>query len=680
MKISIQKLLLSLILLSAFVGCDQDPYPIDPNAGGSLRLEPIPDPQEPDDVLPELSLSVDDVIEYKEGRSRDYLVRAAVAEPGKPIVKIDNLPAGAEFDPKTFILKWRPGFFDGNDANDPTIKSQIYPVTIWLRSTENERKATRKKVNLVVFDVPQRIGISYTRNNTAQEGKEWTSTFTIDNPDYPLGPFKVISEGLPANTELQKVDEVTYKFIFKPDHFHVNRKIDGRELRYKGKIIVANPANHIEETEFNLTVKDVRKETELVVPSETTQGLDLSFQVSAFDLNKEVPPSLELVGDGPGFGKFSFETVQSNDSFSTVLLVKWNDIPPARNREFVDLRFKACVLGESQTNMNNCKTKTTRINILVRNRTPPFISRANWKAGELVYLGFNEVLTRRVPIRDREDPNLSPEVKVFPVEMRKYVKWNGDRLRLKFDKPGVFQFNLRAKSEYNMSSSESFIVEVFPENRKRTLLFADSTRDPEVVFYKTTFNNMDIMNPAIQRVSQRNVSDRDTLVVTTSTLLDKSNQAVVMEAIEKIKNVVIATPLILNLPEKLLADLERWDLKPLGRYSQLPNLPPLATMNVVTNSQFAPATDKVLLKGSASKESKDPMIFAGGLFDSTLNCKPVIGISSNGSLPLAIGAACDRDNGGRMVVLGTEWADLQVSEVDKLIPNKWFNTMLKTQF
>jgi len=678
-----RKLLLPLILLvglSGLVGCDQDPYPIDPSVGGSLRLDPIPDPDEPDDVLPELSLSVDDVIEYKEGRVREYLVRAAVKEPGEPLVKIDNLPAGAEFDPETFIIKWRPGFFDGNDSNDPTIKSQIYPITIWLRSSLDDRKATRKKVNLVVYDVPQQIAIEYTRNNTALEGEEWSSTFKIKNSDYPNGPFKVLSKGMPANTKLEKINETTYKFVFNPDHFHVNRKLDGRDLRYAGAIIVANPANHIEEKEFNLTVRDVRKKTELVVPVETTHGLDLSFQVSAFDLNKEIPPTLELVGNGPGFGKFSFDTVQSNDSFSTVLLVKWNDIPPARNGENISLQFKACVLGESQTRTDNCETKTTKINIVVKDRTPPFISRSNWPAGELIYLGFNEELRRTVKVEDREDPQLSPKVLVFPKEMRQYVKWNGNRLKLKFDKAGVFQFNLRATSEYNMSSSESFIVEVFPETRKKTLLFADSTRDPEVIFYKSTFDNMDIMNPAIQRVSKRNVSNRETLVLTTSTLLDKSNQAVIMEAIDKIKNIVVATPLIENLPEKFLADLETYDFSPIARYSQLPNLPPLSSMRIVATSQFRNPTSSIFLRGSASTESGDPMIFNGGLDEPDKNCKRVLGLSNTGNSPLVLGVVCQRDNGGRVAVLGTEWADLLVQEADQQIPADWFNTMLNGRF
>ncbi len=680
MKNKATRLILSLLILTSLLGCDQDPYPVDANVGGTLRLDPLPDPDEPEEVLPELSLSVEDVIEYKEGRTRDYLVRVAVAEPGEPVVKIDNLPAGAEFDPKTFILKWTPGFFDGNDSNDPSIKSQIYPITIWLRSTENERKATRKKVNLVVYDVPQKISILSSKRNTVEEGEDWSSTFTIENSDYPQGPFRVISEGMPANTELIKVDEVTYKFAFKPDHFHVNRKEDGAQINYEGKIIVANPANHLQEQKFDLTVRDVRKKVELVVPSETTQGLDLSFQVSAFDLNKELPPILELDGNGPGFGKFSFETVSSNDSYSTVLLVKWNDIPPARNGEAVTLNFKACVLSDSRTRMNNCQVKTTKINIAVRDRTPPSIDRSEWTAGELIYLGFNETLTRSVVIEDREDANLKPEVLVFPEEMRKYVKWNNGKLKLKFDKSGVFQFNLRAKSDYNMSSSESFIVEVFPQNRKKILLFADSTRDPEVIFYKGTFDNMDIMNPAIQKVSTRNMSDRETLVLTTSTLLDKTNHAEIMEAVGKIKNVVIATPLIESLPEEFKTKLETYDFSPIARYNQLPNVPPLSEMSFQVTSQFPAAQEKVFLRGLASTESKNPMIFNGGLDDPNKNCKGVLGLTNTGNNPLVIGIVCTRSNGGRVAILGTEWADLLVKEVDKTIPVDWFNTMLNGQF
>ncbi len=671
---STRKLLpLSLCLsLLVLVSCKQDPYP----EGGEIRGTPTLT-QEP---LPELSMSVDDVIEFTEGRSRDYIVRATVKEPGKPIVSVDNLPVGATFDPETMVLSWTPGYFDGNDSEDPSIKSQIYPIKIWLRSSEDTVRALRKTVNLVVYDVQRAIDIKPAHTQSVNEGETYTNTFTIDNADFPNGPFKVVLDSMPPNMELTKIDERTYKLEFTPDHYHVNRK-NSASVDYTGKIIVSNPANHIQSKDLKISVKDVRLDSKLVAPEVLTQGLDVSFQVVAYDLNKEVSPKLTLESDRPDFGHFEVSTIENTENHSTILNVLWKDIPPARNAETYRLNFKSCVLGSWGNSYNNCSTGSTNVTIAVKDRKAPAIDRSSWPAGELIYLGHNQTLSRTITVTDQEDRSLTPKVEIFPVEMREYVTYSGRTLRVRIDKAGVYQFNLIATSEYNMSASQSFMVEVFPENRNKTLLFADSTRDPEVVFYKNTFKNMDVMNPAIQEVNLRNISDRETLVLTTSTLLDESVSAEVLSAIEKIKHVVVATPLVEKLPETFLNRMiEKYDLSPIGRYSELPNMPPLSEMHFVTTSHFAPASGKIGLRGSASSESADPMIFNGGLYDAEKNCKGVLGLSQTGNNPYVIGVTCKRTNGGRISILGTEWADLRFSEDDSKIPVKWFDTLLNGNF
>lgn len=671
------KYLLLLPLFLVLTACDQDPYPVE----GDLRTVQRSEPQKP---LPALAISIDDKIEYREGRYREYKVRVAVEEPGEPIVKVDNLPEGAEFDPKTFIIKWRPDFYAGNDPNDPGIKSRIYPITIWLRSTVLPKEQFRKTVNLVVFDVPQEIDVTPGRRNpSVNENETFSETITISNADYPQGPFKLLTKGLPANLEVEEVSPTQFRLKFKPDFFHVNRTVQTRgELKYEGKLIVSNPANHIVEKEYSITVNDVRRKVSLVAPENMEQGLDASFQIAAYDLNREIAPTIRLTSDVPGFGTFKTEIIKNPKSFASVLNVFWKDIPPAYNNTKQKISYEACVLN-SRNSTTNCEKKTTTIKLVVRDRKAPLISRNSWPAGELIYLGFNERLTRSLRITDQEDTSLTPKVEVFPEEMRKYVTWSNGTIAMRFNKEGVFQFNVRATSDYNMSSSESFIVEVFPESRKRTLLFADSTRDPEVMFYRDTFKGtMDIMNPAIQVVNQRNISDRDTLVITTSTLLDPSVKSEVLSAIKTIKNVVIASPLIEELPEEFQTELaEKYDLKPIGRYQSLPNLPPLSKMSFETTKQFQKPKDAVRLKGTTTSESANPMIFNVGLDDPDKICKGVLGLNEDGlNPPLVVGLSCARFGGGKIVILGTEWADFLTSETDKNIPVKWFDTLIKQNF
>jgi hypothetical protein len=668
-----QTSLIFLLLIAAnLVSCKQDPYP----ATGEIK---VTQRQEQRTVEPPLAMSVDDVIEYKEGRYKEYQVRVSVKDPGQPIVKIDNLPAGAVYDEANFTLKWRPGFFDGNDSTDPSIKSKIYPVTIWLRNSLDPIRALKKVVNLVVYDTPQLIEVNPETIYSIDEGRKYSNKFTVNNADFPQGPFRIVTTGFPANTEVVKVDENTFRLEFTPDYYHVNRKTDGNSKTYHGKIIVANPANHTVTKDLDITINDKRLESKIVTPPNLTQGLDVSFQVVGYDLNKEMSPVVSMTSNRPNFGKFSFQEIKNEESNSTVLNVFWTDIPPVHNGEEFSLTFKSCVLGTYSN--DNCKEATTKVKITVKDRIPPSIARKDWPAGEMIYLNYGETLNKKIQVRDSEDPNLKPKVEIFPVEMRKYVTWSNDSLKLNFTESGVFQFNVKATSDYNVSSAESFLVEIFPKDRNKTLFFADSTRDPEVIFYKTTFKNVDIMNPAIQEINLRNISGRDTLVIGTSTLMDPEVSPTIMNAIDKIKNVVVASPLIDQLPEKFLTKLRNdYGLITIGRYSQLPNMPSIETMQFAKTKQFADSKSPVFLKRTASRESKDPMIFNGGLYEPDKVCKGVLGLSLNGNNPYVIGVVCNREGGGRISLLGTEWADLLVSPGDEQIPVQWFNTMIKGQF
>lgn len=596
------------------------------------------------------------------------------------MVSIDGLPTGVIFDSEKNLIKWTPSFFDGNDLGDPAIKSRIYPITIWLRNSLDPVRALRKTINLIVFDSPQVIDILPSNKTTVDEGQKFSNTFTIANADYPTGPFKVVTSDFPANTELVKVNENTYKLEFTPDYYHVNRKTSGSSKNYKGKIIVANPANHTMSKDLNITVYDKRLESKIIAPEKLIQGLDVSFQVVGYDLNKEVTPVVSMISSKPNFGKFTFQEIKNEENNSTVLNVLWTDIPPTHNGEDFVFTFRSCVLN-SNASYGNCKESKTTVSILLRDRKPPTIDRRLWPIGDISYLNFAESLSKGLSIVDSEDSALKPRVEVFPIEIRKYVIWKDNSLRLNFTEPGIFQFNIVATSDYNVSSSESFLVEVFPKDRNKILFFADSTRDPEVIFYKKTFKNVDIMNPAIQEINLRNLSGRDTIVIGTSSLMDADIQPTIMKALDKIKNIVVASPLIDQLPEKFLEKMRMdYGLVTIGRYSQLPNLPPLEKMQFAKTSQFNDSKSPIFLKRSASSESRDPMLFNGGLYEPQKICKGVLGLSLNGINPYVIGVVCNRENGGRISLLGTEWADLAVSAEDEQIPVLWFNTMINGKF
>lgn len=667
------RFVLLLVLMFSFSACEKNPYPTD----GALQEK---QPRVPRKVDPPLSMAIDDVIEYQEGRQFKYGIRVSVKAPGVPEVQIDNLPAGASFDDKTMILTWKPSFFDGNDPKDPSKKTRIYPVTVWLRSSLDSKHAIKKQVSLVVNDVPREILIDGRSSVTVRENNKLSYDFELSNADYPQGPFKVVTSGMPANTKLVKIDENNFRLEFTPDYYHVNLKKDGSSISYSGKIIVANPANHPEEKEVEITVQDSRLSSKLVTPDTLTQGLDVSFQVAAYDLNKEVTPNIELLSDHPDFGHFRTEIVRNEENQSSVLNVFWNDIPPIHNGKTLSLRFKSCVLS-STWNYGNCENDTTEIKVVVKDRKPPTIDRSSMPVGEMLYLGFNEFKMKYVAVKDAEDPQLNPTVEILPKSMQKYVTWSHNQLKMKFDKAGTHQFNLVATSDYRVSSSQSFIVEVFPENRSKILFFADTTRDAEARFYKNNMNNVDIMNPFIQDINLRNISDRETLVLGTSILLDKEANAAIEKAMTKIKNIVVASPLIDNMPNKFIDELiQEYNLGFIGRYDDISRAPDIKTTKFAYSSQFQDPSKAVTLKLNTTKESLNPLIFNGGLDDPNKICKGVLGLTDTGNNPYVIGVVCKRNNGGRITMLGTEWADLQVDQADADIPQKWFEKMLNGNF
>jgi hypothetical protein len=663
-------LVLALVVLTA---CKQNPYP------DSGSLEPR-EPRTPRQVEPTLSLAIDDVIEYYEGRELRYGIRAAVKEPGLPELSIDNLPSGATFDKEKMILAWKPSFFDGNNPKDPSIKSRIYPITIWLRSSLDQTQAIKKQVSLVVHDVPREIKVNGNASITVSENQKMVYRFSIANEDYPQGPFKVVTSDFPANTHIIKENENNYRLEFEPDYYHVNIRTDGTSKSYKGKIIVANPANHMQEKPVDLRVNDSRLSSKIVAPERLVQGLDVSFQVAAYDLNKEVTPQIELLSNRPGFGQFRTELVQNAENHSAVLNIFWNDIPPVNNGQKFTLRYRSCVLS-SAWSYNKCEQGSTEIEIVVRDRKPPTINRSNFAVGEMLYLGFNERQTRSVLVRDGEDANLKPKVEIFPETLRKYVSWNNGTLTMQFKEAGVFQFNLLATSDYNVSSSESFLVEVFPETRSKTLFFADSSRDAEARFYRDNLKNVDVMNPFIQDINVRNISNRETLVLGTSILLDKEANDAILKAMGKIKNLVIASPMLENMPIAFLDELrEQYNMDFVGRFNDLPRTPDLKKTYFAFTNQFQKPVGKVGLKLTTTVESSNPLIFNGGLDDADKLCKGVLGLTDTGFNPYVIGVVCKRNNGGKLILLGTEWADFAVESSDANIPSLWFDKMLTGRF
>lgn len=649
--------------------CEKDPYP----SVGGVRQEAR---DEQRDVPETISMTVEKKYEFNEGKRSSFKVGVFVQAPGRADLVVKNLPQGAEFDPATFTISWLPGPYQGNDVSDPTKKTRVYNIELLLRNAADIDGETRTaSVTLVVNDVPRKFEINGRDTQTVYEGETLSYDFEMDNIDYPNGPFAVNTADMPANTKLIQLDDKRYRVKFSPDHHHVKIN-ERREAEYESKIRVYNPANHLAEKTISFTVKDKRLGVKLVTPPEMEQGLDSTFQVSAYDLNGEVAPRIELDSRLPEYGEFSTQLVKDEQNNSSVLNVVWKDIPPSYNGTTQTFQFRTCVLNQFQR-YSNCKTGSTRLKIKVKDRKPPVFSRYAWEPGEIKYLKFDERDSFVITAKDGDNSQTLSNLEVVPTQMKKYVSYSNGKVYVKADKPGIHQFSLVAKSEYNMTTAESFVFEVFKPERSEILYFTDSTRDAEVKFFKENLNNVELMNPAIQILNDRNLSGRHTLVLGTSVLYDTQMQQQIATGIERIQNIIIASPMVENLPKSFLDMIEdRLKITVLGRYSQLPTNTPLKDLYFVSRADFASARDQVGLKGSASSESADPIIFHEGV--EARYCDDVLELNDDKSIQkkkYTVGIICRMPNGGRLALLGTEFADLRTSQRDQKIPASWFQNM-----
>lgn len=671
---------LSLIGLLAFMGCENNPYP-----NADLQKDPTQREAKP---RPGISLNINDSYDFFEGTRTDIEIDARV-ESGRPDVVVMDLPTGAEFDEDTYTISWKPSYFAGNDPKDPTKKVQVYNFKVSLGTTDpEETRRIERTISMVVYDVPRNLDINGNSSTEITENQTLRYQFNIENPDYVDGPFKVVGDKLPSNSKIKPTsDPKRFILEFEPDYYHVKAtdSCSGWNnygcKEYKSKLIVTNPAGHQSEKEITIKVRDERLETKLVAPDFITQGLDLSLQVSAYDLNKEMAPEIKIL-DKPRFGDFNTNITRNPENYSSVLDISWNDIPPAYNGQVITLKYEACV-KDSNNRTNNCERGQTDIRINVKERKAPIIGRSSWPAGKVQFLGFNESKTFNISVRDGEDSRLDPAVTIEPAEMQKYVTYNQSRGRLtvKFSESGIYQFNIRAKSDYNVESAESFIVEIFSKNRSNVLYFTDSTKNEEVKFYKSIYPDLDIMNPNFQDLNIRNLSGRRTLLLGTSILKDNDIQDMILRAMDEIGDIVIASPLIDQMPEKFRVKLEdTYKVSINGRLSELPNAPALDKMEFVWRDDFTRPSGKIQLKGTATGESVDPVLFVAGV--ERQNCQDVLDLADERrEKRYKIGVICDRVNGqyGRLAILGTEWADLKVGDSDKNIPARWFNQMLNNR-
>ncbi len=663
-----------LLLLVFVIACKENPYPVDTGSKNVYGAEETPESPRRSG----LAAVVPDFIHLKEGKERTHAFQVSVPEPGKPIITLKDLPPGAQFDAQTQTLSWTPGFFDGNNPEDPTIKSKSYKVGFELRSSVLAKEAITKEFHLVVEDVPRPANVeSLSFTADVVEGQDLAYEFDIVDLDYPLGPFSVSISDFPPNSILEKVTDVHYIIKFHPDHQFV--KIPNKFLEFAGEIFITNPAGHQTKKQVDFKVIDERLEPLMEVTENLIQGLDVSFQVMAHDPNDEMEPQINITSSlDTQIGNYSKQIINDEKSRTSVVKINWTEIPPSHNGETIEFDVKSCVKKETKYDNSLCVTKKVKVRLDIKEKRPPIFARGQWKMGEVKYLNFSEYNNYYLSIKDADGYQYEPKIEIFPEEIREIVRWENNRIYIEPKVPGLYFFNIVATSEYNIQTSESFIFELFPQERSETLIFSDSTQDKETSFYKNTYAKINIMNPLIQNINERDYTKRETLILTTSVLKDEASLDRMLGAINYASNLIIATPLMNKLPDVLLKEIkEVLGITIKGRYNDF-NLPAIKDSVIVTSQDFAKAQYDVGLSSDTSSESINPALFSVGV-ETYEGCKAIMEITNAlRTFREGIGISCNRKGGGRIVLLGVEWADFKIhQDEDADLIKKWFNTAFR---
>ncbi len=663
----------------SLLACQSNPMP---ELGQMTSQKPVTKP-----VDKPWGIDCPDQLEFIEGQEGQFQVTGWVPAPGSPVLAIEDLPAGASFSAADQKLSWNPGFADGNNPRNPSLGYRDYPVRVVLFSSDEPRATITKSVLLVVHDTPRPVELTFSHADfKLTEGKEFTTDVTIKSSDFPVGPFELFANGLPSSAVISRseTDPSRYTVSYTPsmtDVLYTDAGWSGpTEKEFPISFVAFDPSGNKTVTDVIWNIRDVRKKAEFSAPDSVIQGLDVNFLVTAEDPNGESAPTVTVIT--PGFGEVNLD--ESEDGLVTRMGVRWNKIPEDKIGKNFKLKFKACVHDTRVQDL--CSNHEVSVLFATSVMMAPEIDRTKWPLGQIKYVRKGDEIRIGVPVTDGNWPKLSTTVTIDPPALRGQITWNNGNLIIKANEAGVKQFNLIATNTMGRQDTESFNVELLPSTWSSTLILGDSLKDPEIQSTLRFFKNAQVLNPAMQVLDDRVLALRSTLVVGTSALSDSTQMEAIDHAVGLVKDVFIHSALVERLVQfggELSRQMGKVNLELQGRVSSVTSQqnPALDSLPLVTgeNSGLASSANKMVLDGTLTSESRDPMTFK---FKSSAGCKSLLDLEYKAvpSLPayrLSVATSCSLGGGAKLIIAGFEWGDIQAkSSLDSGLAADWLDDIL----
>ncbi len=670
--------LLTTLLVTA--ACTQNPFP---TSGRVVQRQP----EKPAPVVPPLVLDSPETVEVMEGQLAEFPINVSVPKPGKPLLSIQGLPAGAVYNPETGKVTWTPTFQDANDTRDLSVIVRTYPLKMQLSSSEDPVTVTQGSTLLVVRDVTRPIKVTLPAPTTPtelKEGKLHEQIIDVQSEDYPNGPFEIQIKNLPVGALVQRdlTNPARFKVIYTPSfrEVNVNETFSSFSVFVDKALEVSVFGPRGVTTTANTTwrIFDVREKAILLSPVKITQGTSVSFTISAEDPNGEEAPSLSLA-PRPSFGLSELKVETTNPGNpargvnpSTVASFRWVQIPPEKIGTTADVVIRACV-KRSRWVKDFCTDQTVKVTFTLESHKAPIVDRGEFPLEATKYVRERESISFPILVKDGEFNNTAPSVKILPDTLKDEISYSGGRLIITGKKAGRKQFQLVATSVFGVVQVESFLVEVLPASWPSVLLFGDSPSVTEVKSTSEFFEEVpQVANPVTQQRDPLLLVLRKAAFIGTTAFLEPT----VIDSMEKlaaqIDQVVVSTPLLDKLESSLKAELAETGVTVKPRVADLTGY----ELEIDAASGFQSPLNPIKLAGKATSESASPTPITLGA-----SCKPLLNLKKAGEDPLVIAAKCTRKSSTPakpryLIVAGFEFADIQTTPADNRLVKKWMKDLV----
>jgi hypothetical protein len=657
---------LSLVFLAS---CNANPF-----KGTDVSANPPPLRYE---VRPALGIDALPIMRFDEGKTGEYAIKFVVPS-GEAILEFEDLPQGASFDQSKGVLQWTPDYTQANDRSSYTVKTREYPVTIILSSSVDVTTAVRKTVMLQVHDTPRPMVVQNLATSYAmKEGETKThTTFTVTADDYAAADVRAELKDSAMGMKLERQGsraEWVLKAEYGIDKLRVGtecRSSSSCTVALDNSIVLTGPDGRQHSQDFRINLQDVRQETRTSLPTALVVKGDMSQAFTVSDGNKEVAPKVTLTSTPP-VGIFQLRLVSDAPPESNYEL-SWTDIPADASGQSYDIELSICNSNYGfSTNTTRCKPHRMRLSVEERTFALPTISRGSWGNEEIKYLMLNSTLDHTVAIDAGSSGLRLRSSSVTSSDATDVVSLSGNQVRINAKRSGLKTLTVSAVNSVGGVANAVFLYEVLPANWGENVLLAPISNAPEFSPLENLWTKTARVYHGGHNLNARALMFRKSVTVGTQSMGMPEIAADLSFFAKNVKRILVTTPMLASLPADILAELNEKGLHLGSRASSVPNFK-LSDFELEVVRDLGIPSKRAGLKGVTSKESQYPMFLEISL-EST-DCKELFGLIKTGEVTeqYVLGASCSLSGGRKIVVLGFEWADFQLTDSDTWLERQWF--------